>query len=548
MNIISVPVTPFEGQRPGTSGLRKKVAVFRERGYLEAFVQSLFDALPEAVGHGVAGQTLVLGGDGRFFNDQAIQTIIRMAAANGVARLLVGREGILSTPAASAVIRGRQASGGIILSASHNPGGPDGDFGIKYNAANGGPAPERITEAIYRRSQTVSTFRIAEIGPVPLDRIASIQVGAMEVGVIDPVAEYAALMERIFDFDRLRDLFRGGFRLRFDALHAVTGPYAREIFEQRLGAASGTAVNAVPLPDFGGHHPDPNPTYAAELITAVTGPGGPDFGAASDGDGDRNMVVTPSGAVGPSDSLAILAANTRFIPWFKDGLPGVARSMPTSRAVDRVAAKLGIECFETPTGWKYFGNLLDAGRIALCGEESAGTGANHIREKDGVWAVLFWLNIIAARGEAPAKIVTDHWRRYGRDFYMRHDYEAIESERANRLIDRLRERIPSLPGTRVGDFEIAAADDFAYTDPIDGSTTPHQGIRVGFANGARIVYRLSGTGTEGATLRVYLERFEPDPARHADALGTALAPLAAVSVALADIHGITGRDKPSVVA
>jgi phosphoglucomutase len=553
MNIISVPVTPFAGQRPGTSGLRKKVAVFRERGYVEAFVQSLFDALPETVGNGVAGQTLVLGGDGRFFNDEAIQTIIRMAAANGVARLLVGRGGILSTPAASAVIRGRQAFGGIILSASHNPGGPDGDFGIKYNATNGGPAPERITEAIYRRSQTITTYRIAEAGTVPLDEIASIKIGSMELAVIDPVAEYAALMERIFDFDRLRDLFRGGFRLRFDAMHAVTGPYAREIFETRLGAAPGSAVNADPLPDFGGHHPDPNPTYAADLITAVTRPDGPDFGAASDGDGDRNMAVTrpngiAGGAVGPSDSLAILAANARFVPWFKDGLPGVARSMPTSRAVDRVAAKLGIDHFETPTGWKYFGNLLDAGRIALCGEESAGTGANHIREKDGVWAVLFWLNVIAARGESASAIVTDHWARYGRDFYMRHDYDAIETERANRLIDRLREQLPSLSGTRFGEFEVAECDDFAYTDPIDGSTAAHQGIRVGFANGARIVYRLSGTGTEGATLRVYLEHYEPDPARHAVPGSTALAPLAAVSVALADITGITGRESPSVVA
>jgi phosphoglucomutase len=451
------------------------------------------------------------------------------------------------------VIRGRRAFGGIILSASHNPGGPDGDFGIKYNATNGGPAPEHVTEAIYRRTQTITTYRIVEADPVPLNVVASMNIGAMELSVIDPVAEYAVLMERIFDFDRLRDLFRGGFRLRFDALHAVTGPYAREIFESRLGAAPGSAVNADPLPDFGGHHPDPNPTYAADLIAAVTGPDGPDLGAASDGDGDRNMVVTrpngiAGGAVGPSDSLAILAANASLIPWFKGGLPGVARSMPTSRAVDRVAAKLGIECFETPTGWKYFGNLLDAGRIRLCGEESAGTGADHVREKDGVWAVLFWLNVIAARGETAEAIVTDHWARYGRDFYMRHDYEAIETERANRLIERLREQVSSLPGKRFGDFEVSEVDDFAYTDPVDGSITTHQGIRVGFANGARIVYRLSGTGTEGATLRVYLERYEPDAARHAAPASAALAPLAAVSVALADIAGITGRESPNVVA
>ena len=547
MNILRVPVTPFAGQRPGTSGLRKRVAVFREPGYVEAYVQSLFDALPGAVGSDVAGQTLVLGGDGRFFNDRAIQTIIRMAAANGVAQLLVGRDGLLSTPATSAVIRERRAFGGIILSASHNAGGPDGDFGIKYNVGNGGPAPERVTEAIYARTQAIDEYRTIDAPDVDLGRNHSTKIGEMMVTVIDPVAEYAALMERIFDFDRLRDLFRGGFRLRFDAMNAVTGPYAREIFERRLGAPAGSAVEAEPLPDFGGLHPDPNPAHAAPLIAALAAPGGPDFGAASDGDGDRNMVVTRSGAVGPSDSLAILAANAHLIPWFKDGLPGVARSMPTSRAVDRVAQKLGIDCFETPTGWKYFGNLLDAGKIALCGEESAGTGANHIREKDGIWAVLFWLNVLAVRGDPADRIVADHWTRFGRDFYLRHDYEEIETERANRLIDGLRLRIPALPGARVGDFEISSADDFAYTDPVDGSISAHQGVRIGFANGSRIVYRLSGTGTEGATLRVYLERYEPDPARHALAAGAALAPLAAASMALADITGMTGRTNPSVV-
>jgi phosphoglucomutase len=548
MDVLSVAVTPFPGQRPGTSGLRKRVAAFRKPGYLEAFVQSVFDALPEAVGSAVAGQTLVLGGDGRFFNDRAIQTIIRMAAANGVGRLLVGRGGLLSTPATSAIIRERQAFGGIILSASHNPGGPDGDFGIKYNVANGGPSPERVTEAIYRRTQTIDAYRTIDTADLPLDRLGSVRLGAMDVTVIDPVAGYAALMERIFDFDRLRELFRGGFRLRFDAMNAITGPYAREIFERRLGAPAGTAVNADPLPDFGGHHPDPNPTHAASLIAALNAADAPDFGAASDGDGDRNMVIGRNCVIGPSDSLAILAANARLVPWFKDGLPGVARSMPTSRAVDRVAAKLGIDCFETPTGWKFFGNLLDAGRIALCGEESAGTGANHVREKDGVWAVLFWLNILAVRGEPATAIVADHWARYGRDFYMRYDYEEIETERANRLIDRLRRRIPELPGARLGAFEVSSADDFAYTDPVDGSTSAHQGVRVGFADGSRIVYRLSGTGTEGATLRVYLERYEPDPARHALAAGEALAPLAAASMALADITGMTGRTKPSVVA
>lgn len=547
MNVLRVPVTPFAGQRPGTSGLRKKVAVFREPGYVEAFVQSLFDALREAVGQDVAGQTLVLGGDGRFFNDRAIQTIIRIAAGNGVAQLLVGQDGLLSTPATSAVIRQRNAFGGIVLSASHNPGGPDGDFGIKYNVTNGGPAPERVTEAIYRCTQALSEYRTVDTRDLALGRIGSTKIGEMDVTIIDPVADYAGLMERIFDFDRLRDLLCGGFRLRFDAMNAVTGPYATEIFERRLGAPTNSAVNAEPKPDFGGLHPDPNPTHAASLIAALVAPDGPDFGAASDGDGDRNMIVTRAGAVGPSDSLAILAANAHRVPWFKHGLPGVARSMPTSRAVDRVARKLGIDCFETPTGWKYFGNLLDAGKIALCGEESAGTGANHIREKDGVWAVLFWLNILAARGESAAAIVADHWARFGRDFYVRHDYEEIETERANRLIEGLRRKIPELPGARFGEFEVASVDDFAYTDPVDGSTSAHQGIRVEFIDGARIVYRLSGTGTEGATLRVYLERYEPDPARHALATSEALAPLAAVSVALADISGVTGRTKPSVV-
>lgn len=547
MDVLRIPVTPFAGQRPGTSGLRKKVAVFREPGYVEAFVQSLFDALPEVMGRRVAGQTLVLGGDGRFFNDRAIQIIIRMAVANGVARLLVGRDGLLSTPATSAVIRERKAFGGIVLSASHNPGGPDGDFGIKYNVANGGPAPERVTEAVYRRTQTLSEYRTVDTRDLALAHDGSTKVGEMDVTIIDPVAEYAALMERIFDFDRLRHLLRGGFRLRFDAMNAVTGPYATEIFERRLGALPGSAVNAEPKPDFGGLHPDPNPTHAASLIAALAGPGGLDFGAASDGDGDRNMIVTRAGAVGPSDSLAILAANARLVPWFKGGLPGVARSMPTSRAADRVARNLGIDCFETPTGWKYFGNLLDAGKIALCGEESAGTGANHIREKDGVWAVLFWLNILAVRGEPAETIILDHWARFGRDFYVRHDYEAIETERANRLIEGLRRRISEFSGKRFGEFEVASADDFAYTDPVDGSTSAHQGIRIEFTNGARIVYRLSGTGTEGATLRVYLERYEPDPARHALATSAVLAPLAAVSVALADIGGITGQTSPSVV-
>jgi len=548
MRVVSVPVTPFTDQRPGTSGLRKKVAVFSRPGYVEAFVQAIFDALPEAVGDSVGGKTLVLGGDGRFFNDRAAQIILRLMAGNGVARVLVGRGGLLSTPAVSAVIRGHGAFGGVVLSASHNPGGPDGDFGIKYNVANGGPAPERVTDAIYRHTLKISQYRTVEVPDLPLDRVGTVRLGDMQIDIVDPVADYAALMERIFDFDRIAALFRGGFRLRFDAMHAVTGPYAREIFERRLGAPAGTAVNAEPLPDFGGHHPDPNPTYAADLVAALAAPDGPDFGAASDGDGDRNMVVGRGQVISPSDSLAVLAANARLVPWFKDGLPGVARSMPTSRAVDRVAAALGIDCYETPTGWKFFGSLLDAGRIALCGEESAGTGADHIREKDGVWAVLFWLNVLAARGEPATAILADHWRRYGRHFYARHDYEGLPIELAGRLIERLRASLSILSGRRFAGFTVAAADDFAYVDPVDGSVSAHQGIRVEFAEGGRAVYRLSGTGTEGATLRVYLERFEPDPGRHGVGLEVALAPLAAAAASLADLQVILGRSQPSVVA
>ncbi len=517
--------------------------MFRQPGYLESFVQSLFDALPEAVGEPAAGKTLVLGGDGRFYNDVAAATIVRMAAANGVARLVVGAGGLLSTPAASAVIRGRGAFGGIILSASHNPGGEHGDFGVKFNIANGGPAPERVTEAIYRRSRQISAYRVAAAPAPPIDRPGTFACDGMAVEVIDPVADYAALMERIFDFDRLRELFRSGFRLCFDAMHAVTGPYAVEIFERRLGAAPGSAVNAAPRPDFAGLHPDPNAVHAAALIALMARPDAPDFGAASDGDGDRNLVVGRNCMIGPSDSLAVLAANARLVPWFRDGLAGVARSMPTSRAVDRVAAALGIPCYETPTGWKFFGSLLDAGRIGLCGEESAGTGSDHIREKDGLWAVLFWLNVIAARGLPAPAILAEHWRRFGRHFYSRHDYEGLDLDAANRLIDGLRRRLPELPG-RGG---IVAADDFAYADPVDGSAAARQGIRIGFADGARIVYRLSGTGTEGATLRVYLETFEPDPARHGLAAAAALAPLAETAAALADIAALTGRRRPSVV-
>ncbi|HEX5454101.1 MAG TPA: alpha-D-glucose phosphate-specific phosphoglucomutase [Stellaceae bacterium] len=555
MRTVTIPVTPFPDQRPGTSGLRKKVRVFRQPGYVESFVQAIFDAMPEALGEGIAGKTLVLGGDGRFFNTEAAQIVLRVMAGNGVGLALVGKDGLLSTPAVSTIIRERGAFGGIVLSASHNPGGEDGDFGIKLDVANGGPAPERVTDAIWEKTKSLGEYRTVEAPPVPLDRLGRGRLGGMRVEVIDPVVDYAALMERIFDFDRIRDLFRGGFRLRFDAMHAVTGPYATEIFERRLGARAGTAVNAAPKPDFGGLHPDPNPTYAADLVAALAMPDGPDLGAASDGDGDRNMVVAKgtglgAGVVGPSDSLAIVAANAGLIPWFKDGLPGVARSMPTSRAVDRVAEALGIACYETPTGWKYFGSLLDDGRIRLCGEESAGTGSDHLREKDGLWAVLFWLNVLAVRGESAAAVVAGHWRRFGRHYYARHDYERVPAEAADRLLDHLRAGLGMLPSRRVGDFTVAAADEFAYRDPVDGSISEHQGIRIEFSEGARLVYRLSGTGTgtEGATLRVYIERFEPDPARQGLDPAAVLAPLAAAAAHLADMPHILGRVTPDIVA
>ncbi|MCE9660686.1 MAG: alpha-D-glucose phosphate-specific phosphoglucomutase [Burkholderiales bacterium] len=546
---LIVPTRPFAGQRPGTSGLRKKVSVFEQPHYLENFVQSVFDAL-----EGFAGATLVVGGDGRYYNDVAIQTIVRMAAANGFGRILVGQRGILSTPAASCVIRKRGAFGGIILSASHNPGGPDGDFGIKYNAGNGGPAPERITEAIWRRSEAIERYLTLDTADIDLARLGVTSIGAAQVEVFDPVVDHAELMATLFDFAAIGELLRGGaFRMRFDAMHAVTGPYARAIFVERLGAPEASLVDAVPLPDFGGGHPDPNPVYAAALVETMFAPDAPDFGAASDGDGDRNMIVGRNFIVTPSDSLAVLAANAHLVPGYARGLKGIARSMPTSRAADRVAAHLGIACHETPTGWKFFGNLLDAGLATLCGEESAGTGSDHVREKDGVWAVLFWLNVLAARpGESVEAIVRDHWRRFGRDIYSRHDYEGVDVVAANGLIADLRASLGDLPGQRFdrGDGSVARvtlADDFAYTDPVDGSVTTGQGIRVGFDDGSRIVFRLSGTGTEGATLRVYLERFEPDPEKQGVETQEALGPLIAAAERLAGIRGRTGRDRPTVV-
>ena len=543
MAIRTIETTPYEGQEPGTSGLRKKVTVFAQPNYVENFVQSCFDSL-----EGYKGRTLVVGGDGRYYNRQAIQVIVKMAAANGFGRILVGQGGILSTPATSCVIRKTASFGGLILSASHNPAGPDEDFGIKYNVGNGGPAPEKVTKAMYARTQVISRYLISDAPDIDLDRLGTCKVEDTLVEIFDSVADYALLMQQLFDFDAISSLLRGpGFRMLCDSMHAVTGPYAHAIFEKQLGAPAGTVVNGKPLDDFGGGHPDPNLTYAHDLVEALFRPDGPDFGAASDGDGDRNMILGRQFFVTPSDSLAIIAAHATVAPGYRQGLAGIARSMPTSQAADRVAQAMGIPCFETPTGWKFFGNLLDAGKATLCGEESFGTGSNHIREKDGLWAVLFWLNILASTRQSVADIVHGHWRKYGRNYYSRHDYEGVDAGPAKQLIDRLREMSGGLKGKRLGAYEVAYADDFAYTDPVDGSFSQNQGIRVGFSDGSRIVYRLSGTGTVGATLRVYVERYEAEASRQALDAQAALADLITIADGLAEITKRTGRTAPTVI-
>jgi phosphoglucomutase len=540
--MILTTTTPFSDQRPGTSGLRKKVRVFQQPGYAENFVQSVFDVLDD-----FAGQTLVLGGDGRFLNREVIQTAIRMAAANGFGRVMVGLGGILSTPAASHVIRKYGAFGGLILSASHNPGGQDEDFGIKYNIGNGGPAPEKLTDAIYARSQVIDRYLTVDAFDVDLDQLGETRVAGMTVAVIDPVADYAVLMEQLFDFGAIRELIAGGFRVSFDAMHAVTGPYAHEILERRLGAPPGTVVNGTPLQDFGGHHPDPNMVHAHELFGRMFGVDAPDFGAASDGDGDRNLILGRNIFVTPSDSLAALAANAHLAPGYVHGLKGIARSMPTSAAADRVAHALGLPLHETPTGWKFFGNLLDAGMATICGEESAGTGSDHVREKDGLWAVLLWLNILAVRRESVAEIMGGHWARFGRNYYARHDYEGLDSAAAEQLIDELRATLPALPGRMAKGLRVADADEFEYLDPVDNSLSRGQGLRVQFECGARIVFRLSGTGTSGATLRVYLERYEgPEGILDAET-ATALADLVAAADELAGITRHTGRTEPTII-
>jgi phosphoglucomutase len=545
MTIQRIATAPIQGMKPGTSGLRKKVTEFAQGHYLANFVQSVFNAVRPPEGFG--GVTLVVGGDGRFYNAEAIQTVIRIAAANGVGRMLAGADGILSTPAASCVIRKHKAFGGLILSASHNPGGPDGDFGIKFNAANGGPAPEKITDAIYAETLKITEILSLDTPDVDISHVGSHCVGGMQVEVVDPVADYVELMREIFDFPALREAFASGLRLAFDAMHAVTGPYAHAIFERELGAPPGTVRHGKPLPDFGGHHPDPNLVHAAALLEIMMGPDAPDLGAASDGDGDRNLIIGRGIFISPSDSLAMLAANAHLAPAYRGGIAGVARSMPTSGAVDRVAAKLGVPCFETPTGWKFFGNLLDAGRITLCGEESAGTGSNHVREKDGIWAVLLWLSIIAARGQSVKDIAREHWATYGRNYYTRHDYEDLDTATAQSLMKALSEKLPALSGAALGGRVVAKADDFSYTDPVDGSVSKNQGLRIVFEDGSRIVFRLSGTGTSGSTLRVYIERYEADPALLAQDTQAALADLIAAADELAGLRARTGREKPDVI-
>jgi len=539
---VSVATRPIEGQKPGTSGLRKKTRVFMQDHFLENFVQSIWNGIG-----GVAGKTLVVGGDGRFFNDRAVQVILRMAAASGAVRVIVGQGALLSTPAASHLIRKRGADGGIILSASHNPGGEDEDFGIKYNIANGGPAPEDVTDAIYEATKTLDSYATIKAEDIDLAALGEVRLGDMVVEIVDPVADYAELMETLFDFDAISALFASGFSLCFDAMHAATGPYAKAILETRLGAPAGSVINAVPLPDFGGGHPDPNPIWAKPLMDLMMSADAPDFGAASDGDGDRNMIVGKGAYVTPSDSLAMLAANAHLAPGYRAGLQGIARSMPTSGAADRVAQGLGIGMYETPTGWKFFGNLLDAGRATICGEESAGTGSDHVREKDGLWAVLLWLNILAERRQSVREIMTDHWAKFGRNYYSRHDYEAIDTGAANDLVAALRAKLETLGGQSIGGLTVSGADEFAYDDPVDGSRSQAQGIRVMFEGGARVVFRLSGTGTQGATLRVYLERFEPTTGALDLDAQAALAPVISAAQSLAQITQRTGRKTPDVI-
>lgn len=554
MKILTVKTQPFNDQKPGTSGLRKKVKVFQQANYLENFVQSIFDTLVVP-----SGATLAIGGDGRYFNRQAIQTIIKMAAANGFGRVLVGQAGILSTPAASHIIRKYQTFGGMILSASHNQGGINGDFGIKYNMSNGGPAPEKVTDTVFDKSKNIAQYKISDLPDVDIDTLGETYFDGAEgaakftVEVINTVQDYADLMQSLFDFSAIKGLLNSGFKMKFDAMHAVTGPYAQEIFVNRLGASADSLMNCVPSEDFGGGHPDPNLTYAEDLVRIMfAGESAPDFGAASDGDGDRNMILGKNFFVTPSDSLAVLAANATLVPGYAKGIAGVARSMPTSGAVDRVAAKLNIPCFETPTGWKFFGNLMDAGKVTLCGEESFGTSSDHVREKDGLWAVLFWLNVLAAKGKSGAtasveQVLMSHWLTFGRNVYSRHDYESIPTDAANSVMEHIKSQFEALPNQSFGGYTVKICDDFSYLDPVDGSVSNNQGVRVLFTDGSRIVFRLSGTGTEGATLRVYLEAFEPDTTKHHIDAQIALAEMIQIALKISQLKEKTGRDTPTVI-
>ena len=533
---------PFTDQKPGTSGLRKSSQQFEQPHYLESFIEASFRTLP-----GMKGGTLVLGGDGRYGNLRAIDVILRMGAAHGLQKVIVTTGGILSTPAASNLIRQRQAIGGIILSASHNPGGPDGDFGVKVNGANGGPTPASFTDAVYDCSKTLTGYSIVEAPAISLQAPGQHSIGEMQVEVIDGVDDFVALMRTLFDFESISALIRNDFPLAFDAMHAVTGPYAKKLLEEVLGAPAGSVRNGTPLEDFGGGHPDPNLTYAHELADLLMDGDAYQFGAACDGDGDRNMILGKRCFVNPSDSLAVLTANATLAPGYASGLAGVARSMPTSAAVDVVAKELGIKCFETPTGWKFFGNLLDAGDITLCGEESFGTGSNHVREKDGLWAVLFWLQILAKRRCSVAEIMSEHWNRYGRHYYSRHDYEAVASEAAHGLYDRLEAMLPNLIGQPFAGRTISAADNFSYTDPVDQSVTKGQGLRILLDDGSRVVLRLSGTGTKGATLRVYLESYVPTTGDLAQDPQVALGDMIKAINQLAEITERTGMERPTVI-
>jgi len=543
LDIQTVTTTPFSDQRPGTSGLRKSVVDFQKPHYLENFIQAIFNSLD-----GCAGKTLVVGGDGRYYNRHAVQVILKMAAANKLGKIILGQGGILSTPAASCVIRKHKTDGGIILSASHNPGGPKGDFGVKFNISNGGPAPEKVTEAIFTKSKELQSYKILSCADIDIDTLGTVQVGGTTVQIIDSVDDYQQLVESVFDFDQIHALIKGGnFRMCFDAMHAVTGPYGHSIFEKRLGAAPGTVIAGKILEDFGGGHPDPNLTYAHDLVEILFGKDAPDFGAASDGDGDRNMILGRNFFVTPSDSIALMTANHKLIPAYSKGIAGVARSMPTSRAADRVAAKMGIKCYETPTGWKFFGNLMDAGLANLCGEESFGSGADHIREKDGVWSILFWLNILAARKESVADIVQNHWKEYGRNYYSRHDYEEVDSDKAHDLMKQLDAKLADMKGKKFGSRTVDFADDFSYTDPVDQSVAKNQGIRIHFTDESRMVFRLSGTGTRGATIRLYLESLELDPAKQGLDAQVALKELIGIADEVSQLKALTGRDKPTVI-